>query len=43
MNRLFDNTFAALAAVVLAFISTGTVVSVPPAPAQGIAFATELA
>lgn len=34
MTRTFTNSLAALAAVVLAFSSIGTIVSVPPASAQ---------
>ena len=43
MSLGFTNTLAALAAVVLAFTSIGTVVAVPPASAQSVNPLVELA
>lgn len=43
MSLGFTNTLAALAAVVLAFASIGTIVTVPPAGASETIVMTELA
>ena len=43
MTRTMTNSFAALAAVILAFASIGTIVTVPPASAQSVSPIVELA
>ncbi len=43
MTRTFTNSLAALAAVVLAVTSIGTIITVPPAQAQNPAHAVTVA
>jgi hypothetical protein len=43
MNRSMINSFAAVAAVILALTSIGTIVTVPPASAQSVGPVVELA
>ena len=43
MTRSITNSFAALAAVILALTSIGTIVTVPPASAQPVSPVVELA